>query len=1508
MMTGMQDADALRATISLMDYLAEVTDAAERDPVRDILADESGAPEDVLWLDELPSGVHITPLAHDDILLRIAPPKTVPEPRPPAQLAGWIDSGALRGVDGPEPSLLDAGPTDTDESLRTTPPVAVRRLFEGWRTAWRNWSVQQRLSERRRHVYGVLEQAAKLMEQQDDVYEFVLCRGLIRWEAPSGERIRRHLVSEQAVPKLDRATAEVTVTMGAGRRRLEDREVLGGEDAYEPDRARSARQALLDDDSQLLDPAVLNLLEEWLGVCLTTPFESADDPVLVGRGLPANPTLSSAPALVLRPRSRVRLAEAYRDIAEQLREPDAEVPVALAQLVVDTEQNQRAAWLNAQGAASGDVLGTDPLFPLPTNDEQQRVIELLRTETGVVVQGPPGTGKTHTIANLVSALLARGQRVLVTSQKDQALRVLREKIPPELRRLCVLLAGGSKDAAKELEQGLDALSEAQASASSAALPDLIAELGAHRRFLRSRSAELNQQIRDLRDVENVRHQPVVPGFSTDRYLGSLTEIVRDVKAGTARYQWIPAVPLEQPDVPPLSIDELVVLVRLLRTDTAARRNRAHQRVPGLDEVPSAPALAEIVAAECRAQQTAHEDTSELTQRLSALGADQLQGLAQVRDQVNTVLHRLGLVETARPAAPDWVRSALADRLAGRHAGLWAHLLQVRAEAGRLQQQLREQGVRFVIELPPLEQIGIGRARGMVNAGLQLRDHLRQGRKLRSILPKSAVEKNAADLLSVVLVDGRPPTDLPHLEAALERLEAEVAAAQLVAVWAEAGVVIPAAGLTRTLSELDDDGRRLADVDHLAGLVGHCAGVLRHNHLTVDLSSLDGVRRILDAVPAALKYVALNDARTQVDQLAATVRLLSADPAACPELAGLLTAILARDITQYTAALTDLDGIRRDQELERQRARLLRTMTAVHPQLANLLATTAIDPAWDDRVGVLGAAWAWSKAEQYVQKWRNAEQERRLVGDYDRTEDQLKLVTERLAAAEAVHACMNRMTDAHARALRSYREHMSHVGAGTGVKAREYRKAARAAMEKAKDAVPAWVVPLPNLLDNIAPRRNAFDVVIVDEASQVGLENLFLLWMAPRVIVVGDDKQCTPSGNRLGKLDQLFESLAEHLGDLDQDVRHHFTSKSNLYGVLSARSGKDAVVRLREHFRCMPEIINWSSNQFYGEDGLPGLIPLRERTADDLVPLQVVQVAGAYTEGRNQMRRNEVEIKQIVAKLVECLGDPRYRNKTFGVVVLQSSSAQVKMLDLEIMAATTPEQREAHKIRVGTPPNFQGDERDVIFLSMVVAEPPRAHYALAAQQSYNVAASRAKDQMWLFTSVRPRDLKPDDLRSSLMNYMMDPPSVFGASPALADVSPTHLCTPFDSMFEQLVYRYIKQRGYHAVPQYKVGSRALDIVVVGDGGRIAVECDGHHWHTTPGQQVSDARRDRELRRMGWEVLRIRESEFEFDAEHELEPLWTRLADRGIHPRELANHEQTWNPIELPDATDDAIGEDA
>ncbi|WP_343947340.1 AAA domain-containing protein [Pseudonocardia zijingensis] len=1255
------------------------------------------------------------------------------------------------------------------------------------------------------------------------------------------------------------------------------------------------RQTVVDTDVPLLDPALLELVREWLAVGLSVACEHGN--VRPSESdLRSTPTLTLSPSLILRPRSRVLLAEAYKQIAAALRDPDVPVPVALAQLVVDTERHERDAWLHEQGAASGNVLGSDPLFPLATNEEQNRVIELLRTETGVVVQGPPGTGKTHTIANLVSALLARGQRVLVTSQKDQALKVLREKIPPDLRRLCVLLAGGSKDAAKELEQGLDALSEAQASAATATLPAQIEYLEAERSALRSKAAALNNTIRQLREVENIRHPAVVPTYSETDYVGSLTEIVRQVKANAGQYDWLPRVDAAQPDEPPLGAGDLVTLLRLLRTASPGRIARAMQRIPARGDLPSVGALTEIITAERQARETAEADTGAFVQYLAGIGDQRLAALADLRGQVQALVQRLG---AGGDNTPEWVRIALDDRFAGRNSGLWGHLGAVRDEPARLQQRLQDQGVRYVVDLPPIAEIGLGRAKNLLDSGQQLLAHLERGGKLRKVM-KNAVQKQARELLETVQVDGRPPVERAQLSAALERMEAEIAAALLVTKWHDARVPVSAGNLTQTLSELDDNGKKLQDIDLLADARDRAVTMLAAGGRNVDLSTLDAFQATLANVAGAQRFLALERARTQVAHLAATVREMAAAPESCPEVARLGTAIDERDVDAYQAGLAAIEIARTEQEEQRRLDALFRTLRSVHPQLADLVAASAADPAWDARVRDLPAAWAWSKAEQFVESWRNADEERRLVAEFEQVEDQVRRLTEQLAAARALHACMSRMTDTHARALRSYREHMSHVGAGSGRKTNEFRKAARAAMEKAKDAVPAWVVPLPNLLDNILAQRDSFDVVIVDEASQVGLENLFLLWMAPRVIVVGDDKQCTPSASRMGRLDDLFERLGEHLGDIDPEIRNHFTSKTNLYGLLSARSGRDAVVRLREHFRCVPEIINWSSRQFYGEEGLPGLVALRERKAGSLDPLRVVFVDGAYTEGRNQAKRNPIEAKRIVAQLVECLGDPRYKRKTFGVIVLQGQ-AQVKLLDLEIMENTTPEQREDHKIRVGSPPNFQGDERDVIFLSMVVAEPPNLQTAQMWQQAYNVAASRAKDQMWLFSSIRPTDLKPGDLRASLMNYMLTPPSVFGSSPALEAVSATRHCEPFDSLFEQRVFRDIRKRGYHAVPQYRVGSRSLDIVIVGAGGRIAVECDGHYWHTSPNRQVSDARRDRELWRMGWEVVRIRESEYEFDPERELAPLWSRLGERGISPRDDEPSDggrTSWAPVELQD----------
>ena len=169
-----------------------------------------------------------------------------------------------------------------------------------------------------------------------------------------------------------------------------------------------------------------------------------------------------------------------------------------------------------------------------------------------------------------------------------------------------------------------------------------------------------------------------------------------------------------------------------------------------------------------------------------------------------------------------------------------------------------------------------------------------------------------------------------------------------------------------------------------------------------------------------------------------------------------------------------------------------------------------------------------------------------------------------------------------------------------------------------------------------------------------------------------------------------------------------------------------------------------------------------------------------------------------------------------------------------------------------------------------------------RQRWNVAASRARDQMWLFTSAPAHRLKPEDLRHSLLTHMLAPPPLETTPPELDDVSPNVPRHPFESLFEQRVFLAIRERGYHVIPQVPAGAgKRIDLVVVGTGSRLAVECDGRHWHRTPDQVRADIQRERELTIAGWRFHRIRESDFILDRERTLAPLWAALERRGIHP---------------------------
>ena len=216
---------------------------------------------------------------------------------------------------------------------------------------------------------------------------------------------------------------------------------------------------------------------------------------------------------------------------------------------------------------------------------------------------------------------------------------------------------------------------------------------------------------------------------------------------------------------------------------------------------------------------------------------------------------------------------------------------------------------------------------------------------------------------------------------------------------------------------------------------------------------------------------------------------------------------------------------------------------------------------------------------------------------------------------------------------------------------------------------------------------------------------------------------------------------------------------------------------------------------------------------------------------------------------------------------------------------------------GNPYSFQGDERDIMFLSMVAATVDSAGDKVnfrsltgeADERRFNVAASRAKDQMFLFHSVKREDLSPECLRRRLLEFFenTEPHTIAGVDQdqleRMAREKNRQIVKspfPFESWFELDVALEISRRGFNVVPQYEVVNRRIDLVIEGGNARLAVECDGDAWHG-PDEYEADMFRQRQLERCGWAFFRVRQSAFIHDKDRALDGLWRALEERDIFP---------------------------
>jgi hypothetical protein len=402
-------------------------------------------------------------------------------PLPPESLFLWVDATALKRATPEIPALLPSIflPSDEKETEEgETPPLIeaslkdhpeIQGAYDCFRPSWEKWATEYLRREEIQRVYAELFNLHTQVRKQGEIVEVVLGLGLLEWSAKVNGKavlIRRHAIVGRVELEFEPAKGVIRVRPpGEGAQLQIEDDMLEAE--FRPDPSDYARVEMQLDEigDEIWDKSQMHsALRTWTGSL------SADSQWSEGLGAQGSsghsPTMSFAPALILRKRSQAGMVRVYDELINQLSGDSIEVPEGWGALIDDVGDHADAIDQGVEEpgiSCNSTALPTEIFFPLLANREQGQIVEAIEHQRGVLVRGPPGTGKSHTIANLICHLLATGKRVLITAETGRALQVLKNKLPQEIQPLCVSLLGQGGDAMAELNTAVQGITTKQSS-------------------------------------------------------------------------------------------------------------------------------------------------------------------------------------------------------------------------------------------------------------------------------------------------------------------------------------------------------------------------------------------------------------------------------------------------------------------------------------------------------------------------------------------------------------------------------------------------------------------------------------------------------------------------------------------------------------------------------------------------------------------------------------------------------------------------------------------------------------------------------------------------------------------------------------------------------------------------------------------------------------------------------------------------------------------------------------
>jgi very-short-patch-repair endonuclease len=1391
----------------------------------------------------------------------------------PAGAAPAPQEAALAGARNQDGELLDAEAAGQRDEQRR---ARVDRLLQAYSAHWQDWAAREKPRRQVMSLYADLFALKTRLESEEAVrpLELVWGIGVSSWRIPGADgavaEFHYPLITQAMEIDIDSGTHAIALRprQTAARLELDAFGACGVPGIADVERAARELLRARGDMVSPFDPStvepILSLVAGQLSATARYERDAASAPA------PGDDLVVTKQWVVFaRPRASHFLIEDIAHLKQRVADADAAadganaLPAGPLSIVTSPQdaviEHEAIAFRGLSGRAAASGEPRELYFPLPYNREQETIIQRLERSPGVAVQGPPGTGKTHTIANIISHYLASGKRILVTSKGEPALKVLQEKIPESIRPLTVALLSGDKEGMRQFQASIEAIIHTLTHLNPALEEEAIAACRAALDRAHQEMAGIDSRIDEIAHAQLAE----IDVDGTPMRAQKMAELVIH---GHAQFGWFDdALSLAPEHAPPFG-DEAGMQLREARRRLGDDLVYCEASIPASSALPPAAAVGELHKV---VQATREIERDEASGVLPPLRAATPAVLAEARQLVTALDAAIALVAELEESGHDWV-FALRDKcrrpqFATERASLEALFAEMdallRARAEFMQKPVT--APREALEHPKaLEAIargaesgkpfgflafGVGdikphvgaiRVAGLAPASAGDWAHVQRFAMLHSRVLSFVVRWNAfAELLS-----------LPQLTPDIEQLRT----IELIAVAAR-GAHLLATTHDVQLPPLAERVFEQAPLDALLGRRAELARVREQlrRHLTRAelgrataglaqlqdlLAGSDGPvsRRLRMLVEHTLGSPGVPDDRVLADYAGIQAELRRIE-ALAPDLAAVRA--LAADIARHGA-----------------------------PQLAARVASIPLEPNGDDAVFPVRwrDAWTWARLKTHLDEIDDRDEMRALAARRRELERGLARLYEELVSRSSWLATRRHAGQNVLSALETYRTAMRKFGKGTGVNAGRYRRDAQTAMVDAQAAVPCWIMSHARISETLPATLGAFDLVIVDEASQSDLWALPAILRGKQILVVGDDKQVSPEAGFVAAA-KIAELRRRFLAG--QPFEAVLTADMSLYDIASTVFAASKVM-LREHFRCVQPIIAYSNRVFYKNFIQPVRIPKASERLDP--PLVDVYVPGGYRSAKGQ---NPPEADFIAFEIEAILRDPTMAHRTIGVVSLLGPE-QAQLIDRLVRSRCDAAELARRNFACGDARIFQGSERDIVFLSMVADS--KNHHALSGvmyDQRFNVAASRARDRMVLVRSVRLEELSTLDLRRTLVEHFARPMESNDEARSLIE-----LC---ESGFERDVYTELFERGYRVVPQVPAAGYRIDMVIEGaDDRRLAIELDGDEFHG-PDKWAADMSRQRVLERAGWTFWRCFASTWSLRRESVLGELLALLANMGIAP---------------------------